>query len=997
MMPALIARHEHATPRAERARRPARARRARASASTTSRASSRAASSSASPWRAPSCWRRARCSPTSRPATSIRPPAEGVQDLLMELNRERDITLRHRHPQRRLAGAMDRTLRLSAGRIAADAPATRPPSDHARCAGRWGCGGLLIGRRGSLRSRSRLVGAGGRGAGAARRAAAPGDAAHDRIAVVRIEGNARVDEEAIRVHIQSRAGQRLDRDDRRQRRPRHLRDGLLRRTSRSSVDRRSEGTGADLPGARAALDHRASRSRATRSSQRGGRGGAARSARTPSSTPRRCASGIADAKKLYEKKGYLDADDHARDRARARRRQRGRRSPTSSTRASSSASSEIEIEGNTAFSDRKLKRRHDDQREWILSRASPAPASSTREALKTDTERLTAYYYENGYIDVPRRRAQGRARRGRPLRHRQDRRGRAVQRSARSSSPATSAPTSTCAKDLDLADRARPSAEQAPRGHHQAHRPLRRRRLRLRQRRARDRRSTRTRRSSTSPTRSTSGPEVTIDRIEISGNTKTRDKVIRRELKVQEQERFSGTKLREEPRRAATGSASSRTSTSPPARPTARTSSTSGRRARKARPARFTAGAGFSSGDQFLLQRPHLGEQSLRPRPARRAQRRLRPHPAATSSPASPSRTLFDTPLIGDGRRVQLAARLRRLHPRRHRRRRLRVLYPLDGARATSSSSAAGLARGRPHRRRVPHRGRRDQRRQPPLAADASSHRGRTSLTSSIRPIISRNTLNSLFDPTRGSFQDFSIEFAGLGGESEFIKVEARDALVLAGLQVARRSAPSSTRIGGTFGYGIGFDGVSGDELPLFERYFPGGINSVRGFETRTLGPRETSSTAQGDEHQHAMPDRRQPAADRQQRDHLPDRRAARPEGRRLLRRRQRVPRTPTASTSATCATPSAAASAGCRRSGRSASSSAFPLNIEEGDRTSVDPVLVRRSARDRPTKRKDEGDDDMHSLSAAPVVAVALLACRRAGLAAADVQDRLSSICSAR
>jgi len=32
---------------------------------------------------------------------------------------------------------------------------------------------------------------------------------------------------------------------------------------------------------------------------------------------------------------------------------------------------------------------------------------------------------------------------------------------------------------------------------------------------------------------------------------------------------------------------------------------------------------------------------------------------------------------------------------------------------------------------------------------------------------------------------------------------------------------------------------VNGDELPLFERYFPGGISSIRGFKTRTLGPRE--------------------------------------------------------------------------------------------------------------------------------------------------------------
>src|SRR5437660_453215 len=40
------------------------------------------------------------------------------------------------------------------------------------------------------------------------------------------------------------------------------------------------------------------------------------------------------------------------------------------------------------------------------------------------------------------------------------------------------------------------------------------------------------------------GPQVTIDKILITGNTKTRDKVVRRELKVEEQQQFSGTKLK---------------------------------------------------------------------------------------------------------------------------------------------------------------------------------------------------------------------------------------------------------------------------------------------------------------------------------------------------------------------------------------------------------------------------------------------------------------------
>src|SRR5262249_41079393 len=40
------------------------------------------------------------------------------------------------------------------------------------------------------------------------------------------------------------------------------------------------------------------------------------------------------------------------------------------------------------------------------------------------------------------------------------------------------------------------------------------------------------------------GHPVAVNRIEVTGNTKTRDQVIRRERRLQEQEPFSGTKLR---------------------------------------------------------------------------------------------------------------------------------------------------------------------------------------------------------------------------------------------------------------------------------------------------------------------------------------------------------------------------------------------------------------------------------------------------------------------
>ena len=38
-----------------------------------------------------------------------------------------------------------------------------------------------------------------------------------------------------------------------------------------------------------------------------------------------------------------------------------------------------------------------------------------------------------------------------------------------------------------------------------------------------------------------------------------------------------------------------------------------------------------------------------------------------------------------------------------------------------------------------------------------------SSTISSVTPRLSRNTLNHAFDPTAGSFQDISLEFAGLG------------------------------------------------------------------------------------------------------------------------------------------------------------------------------------------------------------------------------------------
>lgn len=128
--------------------------------------------------------------------------------------------------------------------------------------------------------------------------------------------------------------------------------------------------------------------------------------------------------------------------------------------------------------------------------------------------------------------------------------------------------------------------------------------------------------------------------------------------------------------------------------------------------------------------------------------------------------------------------------------------------------------------------------------------------SSTFTPMILRDTLNHAFDPTAGSLQQISLGYGGLGGTTDFIKLETEERWFF---PVYRSPSWGTVTMmtGGFLGYGFGDkdfrprfkDDLTGEEffgrqvlegdLPLFERYFPGGIDSVRGFGERTLGPRE--------------------------------------------------------------------------------------------------------------------------------------------------------------
>lgn len=98
----------------------------------------------------------------------------------------------------------------------------------------------------------------------------------------------------------------------------------------------------------------------------------------------------------------------------------------------------------------------------------------------------------------------------------------------------------------------------------------------------------------------------------------------------------------------------------------------------------------------------------------------------------------------------------------------------------------------------------------------------------------SRMTLNRGILATRGSMQRLSAESTFPGSEMEYYK------LTYTGSIYFPLGNDFTLRFKTRLGYGDGFGSM--DELPFFENYYAGGFGSVRGFQRSTLGPRGTPS-----------------------------------------------------------------------------------------------------------------------------------------------------------
>jgi len=103
------------------------------------------------------------------------------------------------------------------------------------------------------------------------------------------------------------------------------------------------------------------------------------------------------------------------------------------------------------------------------------------------------------------------------------------------------------------------------------------------------------------------------------------------------------------------------------------------------------------------------------------------------------------------------------------------------------------------------------------------------STLSSITSTLTRNTTDYHLDPTRGSVSQLSAEFAGLGGTEKFAKYIADQRFFFP------YKWGTVFSLHGQIGY---IQSVGGEEIPIDERFFLGGINTIRGFKSRQVGPR---------------------------------------------------------------------------------------------------------------------------------------------------------------
>jgi outer membrane protein insertion porin family len=311
------------------------------------------------------------------------------------------------------------------------------------------------------------------------------------------------------------------------------------------------------------------------------------------------------------------------------------------------------------------------------------------------------------------------------------------------------------------------------------------------------------------------GKKVYFERIEIAGNVKTRDKVIRRELRVYEQDLFSATKLKESMKnlKRLEYFEDVNLSTSPGTTPDRLNLKIN----IKERPTgTFGVGVGYSTQDK-LVGMAEISQNNLFGRGQRLQVQAVLGFVASRYRISFVEPYFFDRPLslgidaynwsriFDEYTRTSFGGSVRLSHPLRWKYTRVFASYRFENVRLTDLSYSAWLT---------------------PAIVEARDIRDTSAVTIGLR----RDSRDSLFMPTKGSDQSVSIEWAGLGGDVAFLRYMVDAAYYF----------PLKWRTVGVFHGRVGYiQGLDYGKQPAYELFYLGGIDSIRGFKYAEISPRD--------------------------------------------------------------------------------------------------------------------------------------------------------------
>lgn len=311
------------------------------------------------------------------------------------------------------------------------------------------------------------------------------------------------------------------------------------------------------------------------------------------------------------------------------------------------------------------------------------------------------------------------------------------------------------------------------------------------------------------------GKQVYFEEIVIEGNTKTRDKVIRRELQVYEQELYSGAQLKKSMRNlrrldffkdvkinTLKGSSDDKMllKIDVEEKPTGA----------------FTFGAGYGNAEKVFL----MGSISQKNLFGRGQTLSLNAQLGSVSTKYILSFTepwLFDTPLSA-GFDLYNWKYDYDTYDKKSKGGAIRLGYPVYEFTRVYFSYAVDQS---------------DITNIQTDAPDAIKDMEGNNISSSVTAALRYDSRDKVFNPTEGANHSFSIQYAGLGGDIGFTKFNLETGWFI----------PLFRETVGSIHAATGYVTQNSDKkLPVYERFNLGGINSLRGFKWEDLSPKKLNS-----------------------------------------------------------------------------------------------------------------------------------------------------------